>query len=485
MITALKAKSRGLSVSSAGDSTWMQLFAGIAALMGVVLLVSVYAVLPQLEVFGHDEVHYYADLSFKLGEDGRWLNFFLHDFLRAIAPGIWAVLFLGASWAVLFRTAQALGVNSAYAVLVASVILMSAPFVEQSLWPATTFPAIVVLLLAKFLADRKVPFALVYVIGGVLSFGTVQSFYFMLPLFFLSQFMTAHGRERVSWQLLAMHMIWWVAGAIAGVLVMSSMLWFLTGHFGVQPAEWRATQPLHDFAGLVRNLHYVLNVFRIQLIAMAQQVGDGIIWVLFAVIITGVLRVRSLINTLPALLLLAAVAASFYAFSTPLAPVIQTRSLVALAAAVVLFCAVLPGSSLPGRLLGSIVLLVIGFGFSRSGQAYLQQHQEQTVFLYEKLQQVMPGYPRSYAAVALFGTMEAEAPEATIFNDTPRMHGVIQAIGVSDYWDCRAGMDSNCASITPVEPVTTLALAGGYLAFFLGEGNVAVIRYQVGAVARE
>jgi len=453
------------------------LLVGAAALLAVVLLLSAYAALPGLEVFGHDEVHYYADFNFKLGEDGRWLNFLLHDFLRSVPPGTWACLLLATAWVLFFRLALSLDFDVAYAALVASTILLAPPFVEQSLWPATTIPAVIVLLFAGLLVERGLPCSFIYLLCGILIFGSMQGFYFLLPIFFLGQFTTPMKAGERRWPMLIRHMSWWVVGAITGVLVMSCILWYKTGHFGVQPAEWRRTQPAHDLAGLTRNFLYVVDAFWRQTTQLLRVAGVNREWFLVCVGLATFLRSRALLTTCHALLLLAAVAAAFFAFSIPLAPIIQSRSLVALSVAVVLLVALGPGSSVTGRLLGALLLLSISHRFSTNGEAYIAEHKAETSYVYNKLQELIPGYPAGYTAIALYGSVGDGAPEARLFNNAPRMHSIVHALGVRDYRDCRQGFDTRCEKMSGKSPIATLPFARGRLLFSVGQGNIGEVQY--------
>lgn len=451
---------------------------GVCALIALVLLLSAYAQLPGLTVFGNDEVHYYRDFSFKLPEDGRWLNQFLHDFLRSLPPGTWAGLFLILSWLTFFRLVAAAGCNLGYAALTASTILLAYPFVEQSLWPATTIPAVAILLVAGLLVERGLPYPLLYLLSGILLFGTVQSFYFLLPLLFLGQFLPQPGTANPRWPLILGHMVWWSVGACVGVLVMSAILLQMTGHFGVQPATWRRTQPAHDLSGVVHNILYVAEAFLQRIGQLLREAGanrDGFITILGVAVL---LRARTLFGMGPAFLVLTAVMAAFFAFSIPLAPLIGGRSLVAMAAAVVLLIALLPGpSSAAGRGLGALLLLTVSYGFSTHSAAYLARHEAEMRFFHDKFRALVPGDPRGYSAIALFGMMNDGAPEARLFNTPSYMHPVVYALGAREYRDCRQE-DSRCNGLVEGVPIATLPFCNGQLLLSVDSNNVAIVRYR-------
>lgn len=447
-----------------------------AAVLATVLFISSYSVLPGLRVFGHDEVHYYASFVFKLREDGRWLNFLLDELLRSIPLGTWAVLLLVTGWCAFFRLARAAGCEPVYAVLVASTIMVSPPFAEQSLWPATTLPALLVLLGTSVLVQRRIPYPVVYLVTGVFMFGVIQSFYFLVPLFFLHSFISAEPYDRSCALLLLKHMVWWVLGSVLGVLVMSFALWIKLGTFGVEVAEWRAPQPIGSVDDLIRNVVYVWDAFvdHIRYLLAIAAVERPAFFVCAAVVVLA--SAVAVIARRYAILVLIAVALSFFAFSIPLAPHITGRSLVALAAAVVMFVAVGLGSGRLSRAASALLLLCMAYGFALHAQAYLVQHQQQTSFIVSKLEQLMPDQPDAYAAIAIQGRASADSAVAVRFNDAVMMHGLIHGMGVNDFWDCRGG-DARCESLKTDRVDSTVPFLTGTLEFSVDKDQgVAVIR---------
>lgn len=451
-------------------------FVRLAAWLATGLLLSTFAGVPGFRVFGHDEIHYYQDILVSLGEDGRWLNFLLDDFLKSIPLRTWALLLMVAFWALFYRLTRSFGFDTAYAALVASTILLAYPFAEQILWPATAMPAVVILLIASLLVKRGVAYPVIYMLTGVLIFGTLQTLYFLVPLFFWGQFLvsgTQAGERR--WSLLFSHMCWWVAGSVAGVLVMSFLLWPMTGHFGPQPAAWRLTSPIQDVAGLIRNINYASDAFVVQLERFLRF--GGVTWGFIIIVGLAVLvRIRALLALHHAMLLLAAVLLSYFVFSIALAPLIQQRSLVAMATSVMLFMALFPGPSVMGRVFGTLLLLKMGYAFSVSDQTYLRLHETETSHVYEKLQQLIPGQSINYFAIALYGTMNSDSPHASFFNDPSRMHPVFMSLYAKKYLDCR--QDSRCdAQVGTGKQLSEMPYGSGRLEFSVDEGNIGIIRY--------
>ena len=448
-----------------------------AALLSLLFLLAGYMLLPTVPVFGHDEMHYYPYFDFKLREDGRWLNYLLHDFLRSVPLPLWSVLFVSLSWLLFYRIARIHAFEVAYAALVASTIVLTTPFLEISLWPGTVVPVLLLGLLATELRARGVSHRVVYMLSGLLMFGSMQTLYFVLPLLFLPQLFASSTSAGERWKLLASHMCWWVGGSIAGVLCMSLALRLLGGTFLVQPAEWRNINPAVDLETFQQNLSYVTERFFLILGQLRRAGGVGWSFVL-AIAVVVLLRLRTLLTQLPAWLLLLAVLVSFFAFSVPLAAVILSRSLIAMTAALVFAVAILPGRTAPGRLLGTALLLTLAYNFSALCQDYLKTHDAETATLLGKLEALFPGYPKAYGTVALYGTMDAEQPEADRFNDPYRMHPFLITLGVHTYLDCRI-VPSRCEQVgAGGAPLAEVPFGNGRLEFAVDSENTGIISFR-------
>lgn len=472
LLTRLLALSRHHSLDAGAD-----IVVKAAAILALLLLLAGYRLLPTLPVYGHDEMHYYPSFYFKLLEDGRWLNYLLHDLLRSVPLPLWSMVYLSLAWVLFYRVARLYAFNAAYAALVASTIVLSYPFVEIALWPGTVVPVLLLGLLALWLQGRGFPYQAIYLVSGILMFGSMQTLYFVLPLLFVPTFPDNSQSPRARWQLLLSHMCWWVGGSVAGVLCMSLMLQLLAGTFFPQPAEWRNVHPAVDVASLVENIRYVTGNFLMQ-VEILLRLG-GVTWgFILLVVAIALLRTRALLGQLPALLLMLAVLLSFFAFSIPLAAVILTRSLCAMAAAIVLFLAMVPGRTALGRILGAVLLLKLGYNFSAQSQDYFESHTRETGALLTKLEQLFPGYPQAYGTVALYGTMDADQAEASRFNDPYRMHPLLLTLGVQTYLDCRI-VPSRCDKVgVPGEPIVVIPFANGQLDFSVDAANVGIIRFS-------
>jgi len=442
------------------------------------LLANAYANLLSLNVFGHDVVHYYPSWQFKLDEEGRWLNFILHGFLRSLPPATWAAVFLLSCWTLFFRIARSLSLDTPYSVLAASTILVCSPIAEQSLWPATNSPAVIVLLLTSLLVERGMSYILAYLFSGVLLFGSMQSFYFLVPLLFLRHF--AHATESGArlWKMFSMHMAWWVIGAVIGTLVMFTVLWTQTGHFGIVVADWRRAHPVQGVADLIQNAGLVARAMLGQVSGLLTLSGAASYAFALVVALVALFRFRDILRQPQPLVLIAMVMASFFFFSIPLAPIIEHRNLVALGVAAVLLLQYLAGLSVAGKTVGTALLLVLCYNFSTHAQSYLGTHKRQTDFFYDKFQSLLPADPGSYTAIVLIGKMHPLAPGARIFNNAPRMHGIFFALGARDFKDCRRHQRAVCLREDKGRLVDTLPLGNGVVTLSLTKDNFAILQFE-------
>lgn len=449
----------------------------VAAGLSLLFLVSGYLALPALPVFGHDEVHYYGDFRFKLAEDGRWLNFLLHNFLRSVPLPLWSFLYVGLWCGLLYRIVRGFGFALPQALLVAATITLASPFIEMSLWPASVVPSMLLLGFALWMQERGLAYPLVYILSGMLMFGAMQGMYFLLPLLFARQFFdTTEPLAARSW-LLFKHMLWWVAGSVAGVLVVCVMLRILAGIWFPQPPAWRDTHPVSDFASLLANMRRVLAYLALYLEMLLRQGGVTYGYILTCALIA-LLRFRTLFAQMPGLLLLAAVFLAFFVFSVPLAPVIHMRSLNAMAIAVVIGVALLPGSSAIGRVVAAALLLKLTQHYAVYGQDYFEAQRSETTVLLTQLRDLFPGYPNAYSAIALDSAMDPARPEAARLNDGSRMHPLFMTLGAREFLDCT--IPQRCERIgVESAPIATVPFAGGQLELTVDTANnIGVVRFR-------
>lgn len=119
-----------------------------------IIILSVYGNYFDFNVYGHDEVHYYQNFRFKLIEEGRWLNYLLHDVLRAIPLHVWSIALVATAFLFFYLLLADTNISKVVCALFATCSVSSIPFVSQSLWPATLFPSMFSLLFLLNIKDK-------------------------------------------------------------------------------------------------------------------------------------------------------------------------------------------------------------------------------------------------------------------------------------------------------------------------------------------
>jgi hypothetical protein len=447
-----------------------------AAVLALVYLAAGYLALPLLPVFGNDEPHYFTNVRFQLVDDGRWINYLLHGFFLQVPLPIWSLIYLGLFWFACYRICRIATLDLPLAALAASVLVLSTPVLEMSLWPASFTPALLLLCLALAMHARGVRYTNIYLVCGLLSFGTTPTLYFALPLLFLPQFFDVGQPLRARSELFFRHMLWWIVGAIVGVLCMCLMLRLLADIWFPQPGAWRRANPVEDLASLRSNLGMTLDRFRFYLYRVLS-LGGVTSTIVYGMLAVALLRVREARARAPAILVLFAVLYAFFAFSVPMGAIILPRSLMAMVMAVIIALALLAGRSAAGRLLAALLLLNFAGHYSMQAQRYLKAHHDETQAFVDRLDELFPGYITPYFALALEGTIDPAYPEAKRFNDPSLMHPIIMALGTREFMDCRIA--ERCARIGQRSaPISVVPFAGGQLELSVDSANIGIITYR-------
>jgi hypothetical protein len=288
-----------------------------------------------------------------------------------------------------------------------------------------------------WLAGKGVSHRVIYILGGLLLFGSMQNFYFLLPMLFVGQIEKEQFPSRGFLKLVWSHTMYWVAGAVLGFLVALLAVYLLIGQVGIVPAEWRKTMPVHDLHDLGRNIGYSLGCLRQEAHNLVTLMTRRNHVYLAGLAVLVVLRIKSWRTELRRAIVLVAVGVSFFAFSVPLAPVIETRSLVALSIALIVLTLVPSDSHRITRWISVILLIWAGWNMSIDAHAFMAEQKEQNEFVLNKVENVLPHDPSSYTAIALFGSTDSKSADAVIMNNPTLMRAVVLSSGAPEFWDCQ------------------------------------------------
>jgi hypothetical protein len=438
-------------------------------------LASGYYELLAARVFGHDEVHYYPNFMFKLVEEGRWINYLLHDFLRRIDLHVHLLLYVASFSTVIFVMAFDYCRDKVLAAALACAVMLSTPMVEQALWPASLWPTGVALLGLLYLQRSGVKAWALYLLGGALLFGMMQNWYFLLPLFFVRDV----GEKSPSSLLrnLITHTAWWIIGAAVGLAVMLCLVALLSGRFGIRVADWRHAQSISSLSDLMRNVGAVLQALTresIVLYSSFQTALGPFAFILGVALLVATWIAPRRVATIAILTCLAGL--GFFVFSVPLAPIIQTRSVVVLWIAVLLFGALSVGMQAPyGKLVAVISLTLFGLGSAATASQYFGRHRAVTDFVYESIVRVLPSYAGNYKRIAVFGQYPGDRMESDIMNIPAYLRPIVLATGVPEFWDCRPasdrckGLGAELGEFLPNQPVKLIGVLDGTAMIAFGE----------------
>lgn len=411
--------------------------------------------LSSLSVFGHDEVHYYPNFDFKLIQDGRWLNYLLHDFLRSLPLNVWSWMTGLTIFSSFFLLARMVQGNNFLAAVFASAVLLSPPVSQQILWPASSFVGfaiIFLIFLLKWFRPNLHPWFF-YLAGGVAAFGSIQGLYLLMPLLFISNVFGVESKPLIyRAKYLILHIVGFVMGAIMGLLGITLALLVLRGEPRLQPAGWRQTSPANNLEGLGSNLEKVSSDFVHHVTKLATSSLDGptfAIGVTFSIFVLALILSFNLVKTPFTTIILLMVFASFFVLSIPLAPIIQTRSLVAMYSALLVTLLILNRKATVGRYFISLGLLVIvSLNYGAAAHSYLDRH-EATVSFYLEHFSNSPSQNVDYRGLVLRqdGNQSSRQNNA-LLPSPPRLRPIALEAGYKTYRDCRTEESNFCQGIT-------------------------------------
>lgn len=428
------------------------LFARFAALL---LVCSTYYQLLDLKVYGLDEVQYYADFTFKLREEGRWIDYLLHDALRQIPLPVGAALYIALGWLLSFRIARKFCGDLTCAIVAASLIVISTPFVEQSLWPVSLLPTLLIMVLIERLSRTPLSHRVTYMLSGALAFGCMQNYYFLIPLFFMEKLEDRTSSIKHTYFKMLDHWIFWITGSIFGVAVALVAVHWITGQVGIDPAPWRKPMPVHNISEVLRNVYYVVSQLESQVrwLVFNMTKWNAVFFALLAILV--VVRLFAWKFEIRRIVILSIVAASFFAFSVPFAPVIQSRSLIALSAALIIALFVPYNESARLNKWVSVGLMLwAGCYLAIGGHTFLDAYKQGTEYVAQRITNVLPHNPNSYVAIATIGEADDRYSDSAMLNRAPMMRAIVLSTGANQFWDCQIGASEECGRIrAKFEPV--------------------------------
>jgi len=161
-----------------------------------------------------------------------------------------------------------------------------------------------------------------------------------------------------------------------------------------------------------------------------------------------------------------------------LAPIIQSRSLVALTAALILVPVLLTPVQSKIQILNMLILTIASWNYSVYAKNYFERHKSINEFILQRIEYSLPSHPGNFNAIALFGKINNLSVEAEIFNSAPMMRPIILSLGAKDFWDCRSNYDARCLKIEKGIPQNIVKFTNGNLEFSRGNNNIGVVNFN-------
>ncbi len=223
---------------------------GVAIAILLSIFACLYAQVLDIHVWRHDALVMFSDYTGKLRAEGRWLNHVLFPFLKRTPPQASIFLCL-ACWSFFsYCVAKRYTVDRRLQVIYTLVALQLPAFYSIIGWPSTVLPAFVLLAVVALLAER-LDYRAVFLLTGLLFFGTFNNFYNLILLLYVKEV------SESDWKKILRLFLWWVGGYLAGYLLMLILTKAIGGHWGLRIESWRRPHKLHSLSDLAINLRTV------------------------------------------------------------------------------------------------------------------------------------------------------------------------------------------------------------------------------------
>jgi len=235
----------------------------ILSIFSIFLFLSIIYDISQIHIYRHDSLYYMPNANtyyhMKVATEGRWINYLLFDISDQISGRLLSVFILFSFAYFIFTAVYQWSKNYYYSFMLSLFFIQIPSLYDSIMWPATSAPAIVVLLLAIFL-QRKLNIFLYFILFGILFFGTISTYYYLLPLLFLIHFSNPNKKQNIAFFL---HKLLpaWASGFIIGYIATQVIVYMNFGHF-IIIANWRSPHYVHSLNDLVENIMRSLTFFK-------------------------------------------------------------------------------------------------------------------------------------------------------------------------------------------------------------------------------
>lgn len=391
-----------MSVSTHARDHWPEIVVLVLLAVATYYTVSLWQVYFEVEVWRHDAVYYYNTYLPKLLSEGRWVNYYLFDYLKLLNPYLSASLhaiFLGSF---LLIAAVKVCRSVSYAVMIALVCIASATTYIQLLWPVTTLPSFALLALAA-LVHTRLPAYLFYALFGILLFGSMSYLYFFLPLLFITDYLKpgiSIGQRTKAFILRLL--IPWIAGYVAGYLAAIGMVYFETGQAGIALAQWREPTPVTGLHSLFTNILRAGQYFALDTLEYFRMLGWTLAMLTLALFAYSYYKRQQYFHLLLPLLVMLAL----YASTIPYGINLSFRTSAGIWFGLVFIFLVIPDigrMEKPVYTLVALLILVLTSAYSRINLVW---YKDTTNYYLSELLAVTPGEPQDYQGIIFLSSLK-------------------------------------------------------------------------------
>lgn len=230
----------------------------IALSLSIFFAISILYDLFQIHIYRHDDFYYVSQDFYKhiVPSEGRWINYIFYPITTLMSGKLLSLLIMFSFFWFTFITVYRWTKNVYYACLIALLFFQIPSMYDLVMWPAVTAPAFIVLLLSIFFV-RRLPIYIYYMLFGILFFGTMSNFYYLLPLLSLSLLTPNNLKENL--RLTSLKIIpAWAFGFIVGYAITQFIIYINTGHL-MEIATWRNPHYIHTIHDFIQNILRSLN----------------------------------------------------------------------------------------------------------------------------------------------------------------------------------------------------------------------------------
>ena len=295
-------------------------------LFSTFLAISIFYDLLQIHIYRHDALYNMPNIDtykIKVETEGRWINYIFFNIFTHIPGSILSIFILLSFGYFTFVASYKWTQNYYYALIIALLFIQIPSFYDLITWPAVSSPAFLVLLLSIFLQKRLNIF-LYFILFGILFFGTMSNYYYLLPLLYLS-YLNSHDWKQnlkfVSFKLVPA----WAIGFVVGYIATQLIIYMNFDHF-IKIASWRAPNYIHSIHDLVENISRSINYLGRDIKSIFLN-NWLVLLFMFSLIVTTIDRRKDLVF-IP-LSLFSLIIVSHYIIVLPVGIAIQPRTIVA------------------------------------------------------------------------------------------------------------------------------------------------------------